>query len=53
MFGKLLWMYITLPTTSALPSWPRRVPVENDQTGRSSATFEVVICLSGLKRCKL
>ena len=32
--------YITLPTTRGLPSWPRSVPVENDQTGRSSATFD-------------
>jgi len=35
---------MTLPTTSGLPSWPRSVPVENDQIGRSSPTFEVVIC---------
>src|SRR3954452_14469273 len=53
MFGKDVWTYITLPITRGLPSWPRRVPVENDQTGRSSATFEVVICLSGLNRCRL
>jgi hypothetical protein len=44
---------MTLPTTRGLPSCPRSVPVENDHTGRSSATFDGVICLSGLKRCKL
>ncbi len=53
MFGKDVLTYITLPTTSGLPSWPRSVPVENDQTGRSSPTLAVVICLSGLNRCKL
>src|SRR6476619_5608505 len=53
MFGNEVLTYITFPTTSGLPSWPRSVPVENDQIGRSSPTLAVVICLSGLKRCKL
>jgi hypothetical protein len=50
MFGKDVLTYITFPTTSGLPSWPRSTPVENDQTGRSPPTLALVICSSGLKR---
>src|SRR5437867_12698933 len=40
--------YITLPTTSGLPSCPRSVPVDIVQAGTRSRTLPVVICVSGL-----
>ncbi len=52
MFGNDVLTYITFPTTSGLPSWPRSVPNEKLQAALRFATFAVVICFNGLNRCK-
>src|SRR5512135_2610707 len=53
MLGNEVFTYITFPTTSGFPSWPRSVPNEKLQAALRSFTFAVVICFSGLNRCTL
>src|SRR5579884_1956110 len=52
MFGNALCTYITLLMTSGFPSWPFNTPVENVQAALRFFTFDRLICVSGLKRCR-
>ncbi len=43
MFGNGVWTYITSPTTSGEPSWPRSTPVEKVQATCSLLTLPALI----------
>src|SRR2546427_161032 len=52
MSGKGVCTYITLLITNGLPSCPVKTPVENVHAAVRFLTFDVVICFSGLSRCR-